>query len=101
MLIFAPSIYEDGTVAQLDRASDYGSEGLGFESLQCHKKNPKQRLGFLFAFILLQNHVKATHEEVFDIPDHLSNNGNRIREFLGQKFNVGPYDVNVFSWAVL
>jgi hypothetical protein len=43
----------------------------------------------------------ATHEEVFDIPDHLSNNGNRIREFLGQKFNVGPYDVNVFSWTVL
>jgi hypothetical protein len=24
-------------VAQLDRASDYGSEGLGFESLQEHK----------------------------------------------------------------
>ena len=24
-------------VAQLDRASDYGSDGLGFESLQEHK----------------------------------------------------------------
>ena len=63
MLIFAPSNSEDGTVAQLDRASDYGSEGLGFESLQCHKKNPKQRLGFLFAFILLQNNVKAQWEK--------------------------------------
>ena len=32
--IFAPLIY--GSVAQLDRASDYGSEGLGFESLRDH-----------------------------------------------------------------
>ncbi len=40
----------------------------------------------------------ATHEEVFDIPDHLSNNGNRIRENLAQKFNVGPHDVTVYSW---
>ena len=35
-----------GFVAQLDRASDYGSEGLGFESLRDHKKErlnkPKQ-----------------------------------------------------------
>ncbi len=27
-----------GFVAQLDRASDYGSEGLGFESLQDHQE---------------------------------------------------------------
>lgn len=27
-----------GAVAQLNRAFDYGSEGLGFESLQRHKK---------------------------------------------------------------
>ena len=26
----------NGLVAQLDRASDYGSEGLGFESLRGH-----------------------------------------------------------------
>ncbi len=38
-LIFAAAL-SDGTVAQLDRASDYGSEGLGFDSLRCHKKNP-------------------------------------------------------------
>ena len=28
-----------GSVAQLNRASDYGSEGWGFESLRSHKKN--------------------------------------------------------------
>jgi hypothetical protein len=43
----------------------------------------------------------ATHEEVFDIPDHLSDNSNRIREFLAQKFNVGPHDVTVFTSDVL
>ena len=26
-----------GTVAQLNRASDYGSEGCGFESHRCHE----------------------------------------------------------------
>jgi hypothetical protein len=40
----------------------------------------------------------ATHEEVFDIPDHLTDNSNRIREFLAQKFNVGSHDVTVYSW---
>ncbi len=38
-------------VAQLDRASDYGSEGLGFESLQARKphtrRNPAPAAGFL------------------------------------------------------
>ena len=34
MCIFAPAI--EGTVAQLNRASDYGSEGCGFESHRCH-----------------------------------------------------------------
>ena len=29
---------ELGSVAQLNRASDYGSEGYGFESLRSHKK---------------------------------------------------------------
>ncbi len=43
----------------------------------------------------------ATHEEVFDIPDNLSRDGNRIREFLAQKFNVGPHDVTVFNSNVL
>ena len=29
---------QNGSVAQLNRASDYGSEGWGFESLRSHKK---------------------------------------------------------------
>jgi hypothetical protein len=29
-------INDNGSVAQLDRASDYGSEGLWFESIQGH-----------------------------------------------------------------
>ena len=28
-----------GSVAQLNRASDYGSEGLGFESLRNHERD--------------------------------------------------------------
>ena len=35
-----------GTVAQLNRASDYGSEGLGFESLQCHLRRRTETSGF-------------------------------------------------------
>ena len=36
---FAPAIRKtDGSVAQLNRASDYGSEGCGFESRRNHKK---------------------------------------------------------------
>lgn len=41
------------------------------------------------------------HEEVFEIPDHLSRDVNRIREFLAQKFNVGPHDVTVFTSDVM
>ena len=37
--IFAPLFDgNNGSVAQLDRASHYGCEGLGFESLQGHRK---------------------------------------------------------------
>ncbi len=36
LLIFALSKREAGHVAQLDRASDYESEGLGFDSLRDH-----------------------------------------------------------------
>ncbi len=39
-------------VAQLDRASDYGSEGLGFDSLQLRQfktRNPKRLRVFCFA----------------------------------------------------
>ena len=33
-------------VAQLDRASDYGSEGLGFESLRVHNQKPSLQVAF-------------------------------------------------------
>ena len=37
MSTFAPAIQKKGPVAQLNRASDSGSEGQGFESLRVHK----------------------------------------------------------------
>ena len=40
----------NGSVAQLDRASDYGSEGLGFESLRVHPQKPSFQMAF---FMLL------------------------------------------------
>jgi hypothetical protein len=45
--------------------------------------------------------VSDGHEEVFEIPDHLPRDINRIREFLVQKFDVGPHDVTVFTSDVL
>ena len=49
LLIFALSKRENGHVAQLDRASDYESEGLGFDSLRDHRKAPYSNVrGFLF-----------------------------------------------------
>ena len=35
----------NGSVAQLNRASDYGSEGCGFESRRNHKRSKGDRLG--------------------------------------------------------
>ena len=51
--IFAPrltsSLVVNGPVAQLDRASHYGCEGLGFESLQGHREARLQlQSGFSF-----------------------------------------------------
>lgn len=34
------AIKKNGSVAQLNRASDYGSEGYRFESCRSHKKEP-------------------------------------------------------------
>jgi hypothetical protein len=39
--IFAVRFNIDGFVAQLDRAPDYGSGGLGFESLRDHSYTEK------------------------------------------------------------
>ena len=41
------AIKENGSVAQLNRASDYGSEGYRFESCRSHKE---ELLEFLFFF---------------------------------------------------
>ena len=38
-----------GSVAQLNRASDYGSEGCGFESRRNHKENQKWFSFFFFS----------------------------------------------------
>ena len=39
----------NGSVAQLYSASDFGSEGWGLESLRGHKREPSMKvLGFLF-----------------------------------------------------
>ena len=49
--IFAPRfapVKQPGPVAQLDRASHYGCEGLGFESLQGHKEACKSLTCRLF-----------------------------------------------------
>ena len=42
-----PKSIEHAPVAQLDRASDYGSEGLGFESSRARQEIPLQRGIFL------------------------------------------------------
>ena len=41
------NVEQNGLVAQLNRASDYGSEGYRFESCRDHKKELK-RVPFLF-----------------------------------------------------
>ena len=59
MYIFALAFKKHGSVAQLNRASDYGSEGSGFESQRSHKvfqkglhKRLKMRKRMLFVNIL-------------------------------------------------
>ena len=49
----------NGSVAQLNRASDYGSEGCGFESRRNHKGQKvidSERVCHLFRFIMLILH---------------------------------------------
>ena len=43
-----------GLVAQLDRASVYGTEGSGFESLWAHQRKPTQMSGFLYYCIKIK-----------------------------------------------
>ena len=48
---FALAIQKYGFVAQLNRASDYGSEGSGFESQRSHRLKRKTSFVFLFFFV--------------------------------------------------
>ena len=48
-VIFATA-KRNGYVAQLNRASDYGSEGCGFESHRGHFKTGKEKLLFRFFY---------------------------------------------------
>ena len=47
----ALAIQKYGFVAQLNRASDYGSEGSGFESQRSHRLKRKTSFVFLFFFV--------------------------------------------------
>ena len=48
---------ENGSVAQLDRASHYGCEGLGFESLQGHEEACKSLTYRLFLVLELLKQI--------------------------------------------
>ncbi len=51
---------QHGFVAQLDRAPDYGSGGLGFESLRDHKKSFKQMFEALLLYRRFNISIRKT-----------------------------------------
>ena len=51
-----------GSVAQLNRASDYGSEGCGFESRRNHKKKSSVERLLLFFVFLCYEKIGCGHE---------------------------------------
>ena len=51
----AELLIQGGSVAQLNRASDYGSEGCGFESRRNHTKKTEQNGILLGLFLLFSN----------------------------------------------
>lgn len=63
MLVFSLcSIFfsNNGCVVQLDRISDFGSEGWGFEPLRGHKKIPatiRHFLGLLAGIFIIKLHL--------------------------------------------
>ena len=54
-LTFVLPTRENGCVAQLDRASDYESEGLRFDSLHDHKKGPHIAVRAFFIYSMSGN----------------------------------------------
>ena len=65
--IFAPRFREKiVTVAQLDRASHYGCEGLGFDSLRYHRKgtnNESESKTSLFFFLSFNIEMEPNREQ--------------------------------------
>ena len=59
---------EHGSLAQLNRASDYGSEGYRFESCRNHKFNPPQGGFFIFLCFCLS---KSFWEKITVLPSNL------------------------------
>ena len=53
-----PQNEKDGSLAQLNRASDYGSEGCGFESRGSHKKTKHCNSIVWFFCIVIASRVK-------------------------------------------
>ena len=53
MCTFALHLQKDGPVAQLNRASDYGSEGYRFESCRDHIKESHISDSFLFLCVIV------------------------------------------------
>ena len=60
-------VYVYALVAQLDRVSDYESEGQGFESLQAHHPYVKPKLKIFFSLGLICYFCKPCHGLVFAI----------------------------------
>src|SRR6056300_775716 len=58
-------IFLSAPVDQLDRSSDYGSEGWEFESSRARHLNMKKILFIITAFLFLPNHLFAERVDVF------------------------------------
>ena len=52
----------NGSVAQLNRASDYGSEGCGFESRRNHKGEEIERFSLFLFCISLELHYLCSKD---------------------------------------
>ena len=57
MLVKLRRMQRIGSVAQLNRASDYGSEGCGFESRRNHKRELKKLQFFFLVFLPKHKHT--------------------------------------------
>ena len=80
----------DGSVAQLNRASDYGSEGCGFESRRNHKQKEMETESELSSLYFSFCPLKAPENTIFSsVKHHL---------FLG-KTSSFPREKTIFFWG--